>query len=106
MTFPSAAYRSSAFFTAGAHVFLTVCIIACGTGSLQAEAHDLHTLSNGARASHQHDSEHSLGTGDNNMIEPFTTSGAQKQYFNPHWLHEQLATYNSAATTEENNNVI
>ena len=44
---------------------------------------------------YQHDSEHSLGTGDNNMVEPFTTSGAQKQYFNPHWLHEQLATYNN-----------
>jgi hypothetical protein len=59
MHFASASYRSSAFFTAGAHVFLTVCIIACGSGSLQAEAHDLHMLSNGAQASHQHDSRHS-----------------------------------------------
>ena len=38
----------------------------------------------------QHDSEHSLGTGENNLVTPLTSAGAQWKYFNPHWLHEQL----------------
>ena len=37
----------------------------------------------------EHDSEHSLGTGDNNMMSPFTRSTTRAQ-FNPHTLHEQL----------------
>jgi hypothetical protein len=37
----------------------------------------------------EHDSEHSLGTGDNNMISPFTRS-TTRAHFNPHTLHEQL----------------
>ncbi|MFT4639972.1 MAG: hypothetical protein ACI8T1_003297, partial [Verrucomicrobiales bacterium] len=37
----------------------------------------------------EHDSEHSLGTGDNDMTFPFTT-GTQETNFNPHWLHERL----------------
>ncbi len=38
----------------------------------------------------QHDSEHSLGTGENNLVTPLTWAGSNVQYFNPHWLHEQL----------------
>ena len=39
-----------------------------------------------------HDNEHSLGTSssEENMVTPFTTAGATHDYFNPHWLHEQL----------------
>ena len=37
----------------------------------------------------EHDSEHSLGTGENDMTFPFT-SGNQESQFNPHWLHERL----------------
>lgn len=43
----------------------------------------------------QHDSEHSLGTGENNLVTPLTWAGAQWTYFNPHWLHEQLITTNA-----------
>jgi hypothetical protein len=39
----------------------------------------------------QHDSEHSLGTGEYNLVQPFSAAGSQRQYFNPHWLHERLA---------------
>jgi hypothetical protein len=39
----------------------------------------------------QHDSEHSLGTGEYNLVQPFTAAGSQWPYFNPHWLHERLA---------------
>ena len=38
----------------------------------------------------EHDSEHSLGTGDNNMVSPFTSSSSLND-FNPHTLHEGLA---------------
>ncbi|HUT14357.1 MAG TPA: lamin tail domain-containing protein, partial [Thermoguttaceae bacterium] len=41
----------------------------------------------------EHDSEHSLGTGENNMVEPLVsldTRRAELRYFNAHWLHEQL----------------
>jgi hypothetical protein len=43
-----------------------------------------------------HDNEHSLGAGaaELNMVSPLTTAGASIQYFNPHWLHEQLANIN------------
>ncbi|MHC4749205.1 MAG: lamin tail domain-containing protein [Planctomycetota bacterium] len=43
-----------------------------------------------------HDNEHSLGAGsaELNMVTPFSTAGAQRQAFNPHWLHEQLANNN------------
>jgi len=42
-----------------------------------------------------HDNEHTLGAGGEvNMVQPFTTAGSQQRYFNPHWLHEQLAQYN------------
>ncbi|MHC4640860.1 MAG: lamin tail domain-containing protein, partial [Planctomycetota bacterium] len=42
-----------------------------------------------------HDNEHTLGAGGaggaiENLIEPFTSAGANRDYFNPHWLHEQL----------------
>ncbi len=37
----------------------------------------------------EHDSEHSLGTGDNDMTFPLTSGSSQNQ-FNPHWLHERL----------------
>ncbi|MEZ5324622.1 MAG: lamin tail domain-containing protein [Verrucomicrobiales bacterium] len=37
----------------------------------------------------EHDSEHSLDTGETNMVSPFTTGSSASQ-FNPHWLHEQL----------------
>ncbi|MBL7186528.1 MAG: lamin tail domain-containing protein [Phycisphaerae bacterium] len=44
-----------------------------------------------------HDNEHTLGTSNSevNMVTPFTTAGAQLRYFNPHWLHEQLAGVNA-----------
>jgi CotH kinase protein/Chitobiase/beta-hexosaminidase C-terminal domain/Lamin Tail Domain len=44
----------------------------------------------------QHDGEHSLGVGrsETNLVTPFTSAGAQWRYFNPHWLHEQIARYN------------
>lgn len=38
----------------------------------------------------EHDSEHSLGTGENNMVTPFTSSTSLND-FNPHTLHEGLA---------------
>ncbi|MHC4112680.1 MAG: lamin tail domain-containing protein, partial [Planctomycetota bacterium] len=43
-----------------------------------------------------HDNEHSLGAGsaELNMVTPFSTHGANRQDFNPHWLHEQLANIN------------
>lgn len=48
----------------------------------------------------EHDSEHSLDTGNAaganyNMVLPLTTGGAEFRYFNPHWMHEQLAETNS-----------
>ncbi len=45
----------------------------------------------------QHDSEHTLGvsSSETNMVTPFTTAGAQWRYFNPQWLHEQLASSNA-----------
>ncbi len=43
-----------------------------------------------------HDNEHTLGApkSEENMVTPFTTAGANIDYFNPHWLHEQLASSN------------
>ena len=41
----------------------------------------------------EHDSEHSLGTGENNMVSPFTRSTGLND-FNPHTLHEKLANDN------------
>ena len=41
----------------------------------------------------EHDSEHSLGTGENNMVTPFTRSSSLND-FNPHTLHEKLANDN------------
>jgi hypothetical protein len=38
----------------------------------------------------EHDSEHSLGTGENNMVSPFTRSSSLND-FNPHTLHERFA---------------
>ena len=49
----------------------------------------------------EHDSEHSLDTGNAaganyNMVTPLTTGRfSQFRYFNPHWMHEQLAESNS-----------
>jgi len=45
---------------------------------------------------YHHDNEHTLGAGsaELNMVTPFTTAGASINYFNPHWLHEQLANSN------------
>jgi hypothetical protein len=43
----------------------------------------------------EHDSEHSLGTGDSNMVRPYSSGGNDIRYFNPHWMHEQLANSNS-----------
>jgi len=43
----------------------------------------------------EHDSEHTFDVGDVNMVQPYTTGGAQRQYFNPHWAHEQLARNNA-----------
>ena len=42
----------------------------------------------------EHDSEHSLGTGENNMVSPFTRSSSLTD-FNPHTLHERLASDNA-----------
>jgi len=43
-----------------------------------------------------HDNEHTLGAGsaELNMVEPFTTAGAQRQHFNVHWQHQELANVN------------
>ena len=41
----------------------------------------------------EHDSEHSLGTGENNMVTPYTRSSSLND-FNPHTLHERLARDN------------
>jgi len=42
----------------------------------------------------EHDSEHSLGTGENNMVQPllenWSSIASQQNKFGPHWLHEQL----------------
>ncbi len=45
----------------------------------------------------QHDSEHTLGVSQSelNLVSPLTTAGVQWRYFNPHWLHEQLAQRNA-----------
>ncbi|MHC4113271.1 MAG: chitobiase/beta-hexosaminidase C-terminal domain-containing protein, partial [Planctomycetota bacterium] len=45
---------------------------------------------------YHHDNEHSLGAGsaELNMVLPFSSHGAQREHFNPHWLHEQLANIN------------
>jgi hypothetical protein len=45
----------------------------------------------------QHDNEHTLGVSqsETNLVTPYTTAGAQWPYFNPHWLHEQLARNNA-----------
>jgi len=59
MNFISTSQRMPVFFIAGTHVFMTVCIIACGTATRQAVANDLHGISNVARASHQQESRHS-----------------------------------------------
>jgi len=48
----------------------------------------------------EHDSEHSLDTGENNMVSPFTSGGSQMRYFNPHWMHEQLANDNTEYRTQ------
>ncbi len=44
----------------------------------------------------QHDNEHTLGVSysETNLVTPFTSSGRQWSYFNPHWLHEQFANNN------------
>lgn len=44
-----------------------------------------------------HDNEHTLGTSrsEENMVTPFTSAGSQWRYFNPHWLHEELARVNA-----------
>ena len=44
----------------------------------------------------EHDSEHSLGRGENDMVNPLTLEhpgfdANRFSYFNPHWLHEALA---------------
>ena len=48
----------------------------------------------------EHDSEHSMDTGNAaganyDMVNPLTTGGAEFRYFNPHWMHEQLANTNT-----------
>ena len=45
----------------------------------------------------QHDNEHTLGVSqsETNLVTPYTSAGAQWLYFNPHWLHEQLARNNA-----------
>ena len=53
----------------------------------------------------EHDSEHSLDTGNAaganyNLVEPFTEGGSQFRYFNPHWMHEQLASSNTEYRTQ------
>ncbi len=48
----------------------------------------------------EHDSEHSLDTGENNMVSPFTTGGSQFRYFNPHWMHQELANSNTEYLTQ------
>ncbi|MHC4500046.1 MAG: CotH kinase family protein, partial [Planctomycetota bacterium] len=44
-----------------------------------------------------HDNEHTLGVSqsEENMVTPFTSSGAQWRFFNAHWLHEQLISMNA-----------
>ncbi|UCG49880.1 MAG: lamin tail domain-containing protein [Phycisphaerales bacterium] len=47
-----------------------------------------------------HDNEQTLGAGGKggsveNLVEPFTSAGASRDYFNPHWLHEQLMFSNA-----------
>ena len=48
----------------------------------------------------EHDSEHSLDTGEPNMVSPLTTGGSFEAYFNPHWMHEQLAETNADYRTQ------
>ena len=49
----------------------------------------------------EHDSEHSMGISElgwphfENLVTPYTTAGAQSQYFNPHWMHEQMIQQNA-----------
>lgn len=48
----------------------------------------------------EHDSEHSLDTGESNMVSPLTSGGAFESFFNPHWMHEQLAQSNTEYRTQ------
>ena len=48
----------------------------------------------------EHDSEHSLDTGDSNMVTPFSSGGTVESTFNPHWMHEQLAENNTEYRTK------
>ena len=59
MKFTNRSQRLPVLFIASIHLFMTVCIIACGTANLQAAANDIHAISKVARASHQHESRHS-----------------------------------------------
>ena len=43
----------------------------------------------------EHDSEHSLDTGDTSLVTPLTSSGADFAFFNPQWMHEQLMATNN-----------
>ncbi|MFO0912375.1 MAG: lamin tail domain-containing protein [Pirellulales bacterium] len=42
-----------------------------------------------------HDSEHTLDKGETNLVAQITSSGSDFVYFNPLWMHEQLAASNS-----------
>ena len=43
----------------------------------------------------EHDSEHTLDQGWENLVAAVTSSGREFRYFNPLWMHEQLAEVNS-----------
>ncbi len=47
----------------------------------------------------EHDSEHGLDRGANNLVAQITSSGRQFRYFNPLWMHEQLASSNTEYQT-------
>ncbi len=47
----------------------------------------------------EHDSEHSLDRGAFNLVSQITSSGRQLRYFNPLWMHEQLASTNAEYRT-------
>ena len=48
---------------------------------------------------YEHDSEWSLDRGDGSMVTPLTYGGDEFRYFNPHWMHEQLAQTNAEYVT-------
>ena len=49
---------------------------------------------------YEHDSEHSLGTGEDDMVSTLSEGGDEFRYFNPIWMHEKLSQTNEEYKTQ------